>query len=223
MVSVRLLVVDDDPVYRRGVRAAVELDPELVVVGERKASDRAMLAEPGLRRDVDVVLIGSPRPSSHVPEIRALSAPCRARGDGAVPVLVASSDVSVCAVVRTVQAGARGYLTKETPGVDIVRAVHLLSTGGSVFGSAVFDRLRHGLSVVPQLPARMAFPALSVRETEVLALLAEGWDNRRISRNLVVTEKTVRNHVTRIFRKLEVCDRFAAMARAREAGIACER
>jgi DNA-binding NarL/FixJ family response regulator len=116
-------------------------------------------------------------------------------------------------------AGARGYLVKGADGERILHAVHAVAAGEAVFGSDVAGRLLGALTAPRYSARRGPFPTLTDREEELLTLIANGASNAEIARRLVVSDKTVRNHITNIFAKLGVSDRAQAIVRAREAGL----
>jgi DNA-binding NarL/FixJ family response regulator len=122
-------------------------------------------------------------------------------------------------LLAALQAGARGYMVKGAGADEILHAVRTVAAGGAVFGASVAARLAELLSAGPRQEAERLFPSLTSREVEVLGLIARGYDNRRIARELVLSEKTVRNHVTHVFDKLQVTSRAEAVARARDVGL----
>jgi DNA-binding NarL/FixJ family response regulator len=209
---IRVLIADDHPVFRGGLRALLATDPAVVVVGE--AATGVEVIALAAREHVDVVLM-----DLNMPEVDGVAATAQlVLADPSVAVLVLTmfdDDDSVFAAMR---AGARGYLLKGTNQADILRAVHAVATGGAVFGPAVAHRV---LEFFAHRSTRSAstFPQLSDREREVLDLLAQGDSNGRIATRLSISEKTVRNHVSNIFAKLAVADRAQAIVRAREAGL----
>lgn len=218
MSAVRVYVVDDHPVFRDGVRVALENVPDLEIAGESGAGEDALtaLAEPDVR--VDVVLM-----DLHLPGCSGVEATRRLhssrRGGPAPRVLVMSASVEDDAVVAALRAGAYGYLDKGASRAELLGAVRCVAGGGAVFSPAVAERLSRYFSALHTVPAGRAFPQLTQREREVLDLIARSYNNRRIARELVLSEKTVRNHISNIFTKLGVRDRIAAMLRAREAGL----
>ena len=137
----------------------------------------------------------------------------------ATRVLVMTMSADDDAVVGSMRAGARGYVVKGAGRADVLHAVRTVAAGGAVFSPAVADRLGGFFGSLGALPGRTAFPELTEREREVLDLVARGYDNRRIARELVLSDKTVRNHVSNVMTKLDVTDRAAAVVRARNAGL----
>jgi DNA-binding NarL/FixJ family response regulator len=127
-------------------------------------------------------------------------------------------DASVFAAMR---AGAKGYLLKDSGGEQVVHAIRAVASGEAVFGPGVAERIV-GFFSAPRPAEQRAFPELTEREEEILALVAEGRSNQEIARRLFVSVKTVRNHVSNILLKLQVADRTQAVIRAREAGMGRE-
>ena len=209
---IRVLIADDHPVFRSGLRALLGTDPAITVVGEAATGDDAVAM--AARERPDVVLM-----DLNMPELDGVAATGQlVQANPSVAVLVLTmfdDDDSVFAAMR---AGARGYLLKGTNQADIVRAVHAVAAGGAMFGPAVAQRVLVFFAQGSVHPAA-TFPQLSDREREVLNLLAQGDSNSRIGSRLSISEKTVRNHVSNIFAKLAVADRAQAIVRAREAGL----
>jgi DNA-binding NarL/FixJ family response regulator len=138
--------------------------------------------------------------------------------DTAVLVLTMSEDDD--SVFAALRAGARGYLLKEAPADEIVRAVRAVARGEAVFGARIADRVLSFFAAgLPQALAAVPFPSLTDREREVLDLVAQGCDNATIGRRLFLAPKTVRNHVSACLTKLQVASRAEAVAVARDAGL----
>lgn len=134
-------------------------------------------------------------------------------------VLVMSLEANDETVVTALRAGARGYLLKTAPLDELLLGILTVAAGGAVFSASIADRLAKYFSAIHELPSRVAFPELTSRELQILDLIARGYDNRRIARELVLAEKTVRNHVSNVFSKLQVVDRTMAAVRARDVGL----
>ncbi len=211
--AVKVLIVDDHPLFRAGLRAALESTPDIRVVAE---ADRAgPVPEALARHRPDVVVMDLALPdASGIEATRRLTA-C----DPGLPVLVLTMSDDDGSLLAALQAGARGYLVKGAGREEVLSAVRTVAAGGAVFGKDTATRIAALLAGERRRSAERLFPALTARESEVLDLVARGYDNRRIARELVVAEKTVRNHVTRIFEKLDVANRAEAVARARDAGL----
>ena len=122
-------------------------------------------------------------------------------------------------IVAALRAGARGYLTNIASGQHLIRAIQLVESGSAVFCEVVAQRIGSYLIPFQENPCSAAFPHLTDREREILHLIARGLNNRQISRQLVITDKTVRNHITQIFSKIQVSDRATAIIKARNAGV----
>jgi DNA-binding NarL/FixJ family response regulator len=210
---IRVLIADDHPVYRDGIVAAVSAIADAEVVGA--ASDGLEAVERALELEPDVVLMDLAMP--HLNGVEATQQILASLPDTAVVMLtMLEGDDSVTAAMR---AGARGYLVKGADRAEIASALESAARGQVVFGGNVADSV---LARIVQPPrgrgASTAFPQLTDRELEVLDLLGQGLGNRMIARRLVLSDKTVRNHVSTIVAKLGVADRDEAGELARTAG-----
>jgi len=209
---VRVLIADDHPIFRDGLRALLATDDSIQLVGE--AADGGDVQRMVEQLQPEIVLM-----DLHMPGVDGVAATreiVQRSPDVAVIVLTMfDDDDSVFAAMR---AGARGYLLKGTKQADLIRAVHLVASGGAMFGPAVAQRMIEYFSR-PRHSVVMPFPQLTDREHEILDLLAQGQPNPSIAARLAISEKTVRNHVSNIFTKLAVADRAQAVVRAREAGL----
>ena len=205
----RVVLADDHPMYRYGVAAVLATAAEIELVGE--ASDGAGLITLAERERPDVVLTDLAMPGTD-----GLSA-CRQllarRPDLGILVLTMHADDE--SLVAALRAGARGYLVKGADKAELIAAIRAVADGQAVYGAAVARRIA-GLFGAPG-PVAPAFPDLTPREREVLDLLAQGGRNSEIARQLGMTDKTVRNHVSAILMKLQVPDRTAAAIKARDA------
>lgn len=209
---IRVIVADDHPVYREGLVSALE-DRGIEVVWQ--ADDGQSAVEAACRIEPDVVLM-----DLSMPGMSGLEATERLRlerpGIHVLVVTMSEDDKSLFAALR---AGARGYLLKGARGADIARAVTTVASGEMVLGEGVAGRLVAALGDPAGRDGRAQFPQLTDREREVLALVARGYDNARIARSLVLSEKTVRNHVSLVLAKLPAATRAEAVAAARDAGL----
>ncbi|MFF4771521.1 response regulator transcription factor [Microtetraspora fusca] len=207
---IRVLLVDDHPLLRHGLRALLEQVGGAEVVGEAGDGDEAIALALSLAPDVVVMDLVMPGTSG----IEATRRLIDRRPDLGVLVLTMSEDdASVFAALR---AGARGYVLKGTGGSEFIAAVRSVARGEAVYGPAVARRIRRFMAGGP---ATGPFPELTQREREVLDLLASGRSNPEIARMLFLSQKTVKNHLTSIFAKLQVADRAQAVVRARRAGL----
>jgi DNA-binding NarL/FixJ family response regulator len=209
----RILLVDDHPLFRDGVRAALASADDLEVVGEAETVGEAVALAAELSPDVVLMDLGLPD-GSGIDATRAILAAAPA-----VRVLVMTMTSDDEAVVAAMRAGARGFVVKGSGRADLLRSVRSVADGQAVFGPDVADRLTAYFSSLASVPGRDAFPQLTEREREVLELMARGFDNRRIARELFLSDKTVRNHVSNVMAKLEAEDRAEAVLRARNAGL----
>lgn len=208
--DITVIIADDHHIFRDGLRALLETEPGLSVIGEATTGREAVAVVTHQQPDVVVMDL-------HMPDLDGVSATREIiRLSPHVAVLVLTmfdDDDSVFAAMR---AGARGYLLKGAHQSEVVRAVHTVGTGGAVFGPSVAQRV---VRYFERPPLSKAFPQLTERELEILDLVAGGVSNTAIASRLVIAEKTVRNHVSNIFTKLAVADRAQAIIRARDAGM----
>ncbi|MFI6504777.1 response regulator [Nonomuraea typhae] len=218
-MSIRVFLVDDHPVFRAGLRFALESADGLEVVGEAASGEEAVGALRLLDPPADVVVMDLQMPGGSGIEATRLIRAQTADDDTAPQVLILSVAEDDHSVVTALRAGAHGFLVKLASRQELIRAIHVVAEGGAVFGQSVAARLEGYFSALHVLPSRAAFPELTERERQILDLLARGYNNRKIARDLVLAEKTVRNHITQIYMKLGVNDRMAAAVRARDAGL----
>lgn len=208
----RVLVCDDHPVFRQGLTTAIESDGDLEVVGEAESGDDAV--EQALALQPDVVVMDVQMPGRNgIEATRDIVA--ETPHIGVLVLTMFEDDDSVFAAMR---AGARGYLLKGADHDEIVRAIGAVASGEAIFGPAIATRLMAYFAAAPHGPAQ-AFPELTPRERDVLELIAKGRGNAAIADELVLSQKTVRNHVSNVFTKLQVMDRAQAIVKAREAGL----
>ncbi|HYC06802.1 MAG TPA: response regulator transcription factor [Candidatus Binatia bacterium] len=206
MSPIRVLIVDDHPVVRDGLRGMLAGDPDLDVVGEAADGAEALAVVPTLRPDVILMDLRMPGMGG----VAAIRAPAERGLPGHVLVLTTYDSDSD--VVPALEAGATGYLLKDSPRAELVRAIHAASRGEAVLAPSVATRLVHQL----RTPAQ---DTLSERELEVLTLISQGETNRGAAARLFISEATVKTHLLHIFAKLDVNDRAAAVATAYERGL----
>jgi DNA-binding NarL/FixJ family response regulator len=212
MEPIRVLIADDHPLFRDGVRTLLQSVPETEVVGDASTGEEAMTQAAALQPDVILMDLHMPGQNG----IEATRAILRVSPHIGILVLTMfEEDDSVFAAMR---AGARGYLLKGADQAEILRAIHAVSHGEAIFSPAIAERLTQYFAALGQAPLSPVFPDLTDREREVLGLIAQGHSNGEIASRLVLSQKTVRNHVSNIFSKLQVADRAQAIIRAREAG-----
>ncbi|MCW2838456.1 MAG: LuxR family transcriptional regulator [Marmoricola sp.] len=215
-MALRILLADDHPVVRTGLRTLIETIDDLEVVGEAADGEEAVHEALALRPDVvlmDVRMEG-------VDGVEATRRIRVAIPETAVLMLTMYDDDAT--VFTAMQAGARGYLLKGAGQDEIVNAVRAVAAGQAIFGPAVAARMLAFFSSPPPAP-ESPFPTLTERERTILDLLAGGRRTATIAAQLYLSPKTVSNHLTSIFAKLEVADRAAAIIRAREGGLGRDR
>ena len=209
---VRVLVADDHPVVRAGLRALLSAEPGLAVVAEAGSGEETVLM--ARQHQPDVVLMDLRMPGAGgLAAIRQLSA-----DQPGVRVVVLTTYDSDADILPAVEAGAAGYLLKDTPRDTLVGAIFAAARGETVLAPSVAGRLVNRLRAAPpEAPA--ARETLSARETEVLILAGRGLTNAQIGRELFVSEATVKTHLLRAYAKLGVSGRTAAVTRAMELGL----
>jgi DNA-binding NarL/FixJ family response regulator len=206
---VRTLIADDHPIFRGGLRTLLAADELVEVVGEAVNGSEAVAMAEELQPDVVVMDL-------QMPELNGIEATrqivSRSPHVGVLVLTMFEDDDSVFAAMR---AGARGYLLKGSEQDELLRAIRAVAAGEAIFAPAIAARLIGYFST----NRANAFPQLTEREQEVLELIARGRNNQAIAEHLVLSLKTVRNHVSSIFNKLQVADRAEAIVKAREAGL----
>jgi DNA-binding NarL/FixJ family response regulator len=207
-----VVIADDHPMIRQGLRLTLDQLPGIQVIGEATTGRQAVELAESLQPDVLIMDLNMPD-GNGIDATRALT-----QSSPHVKVLILTMFDDDASVFQAMRAGARGYLLKGAGEQEIDRAIRGVADGEAIFGPAVAQRVLDFLSgTAPRQPA--AFPELSEREREVLSLLAEGRSNPDIARRLYLSPKTVRNHVSNIFTKLQVADRAQAIIKARDAGL----
>jgi DNA-binding NarL/FixJ family response regulator len=208
---VRVLLVDDHPMFRDGLRLALGSVAGIEVVAE--ADSGASGIAQAAQHQPDVVIM-----DVNMPDLNGIEATRRIVAESPhIGVLVLTMFDEDESVFQAMRAGARGYLLKGADQEDIVRAVQAVARGDAIFGPALARRLIGYFASGRQ--AAVPFAELTDREREVLELVARGRNNTEIARELFISGKTVRNHVSNVFAKLQVTDRAQAIVRAREAGL----
>ncbi|HEY7127499.1 MAG TPA: response regulator transcription factor [Ktedonobacterales bacterium] len=213
MEHIRLVIADDHIFYRQGVRAMLGGIPELEVIGEAATGDEAVAQAAALQPEVILMDLKMPGTNGIEATRRILATSPHIK---ILVVTMFEEDDSVFAAMR---AGARGYVLKDADQDELVRAVTAISRGEAMFSPAIAERLIHYFAALPPTASALAFPDLTSREREILHLIAQGESNAAIAQRLVLSLKTVQNHVSNIFSKLQVADRAQAIVRAREAGL----
>ncbi|HEX4864428.1 MAG TPA: response regulator transcription factor [Acidimicrobiales bacterium] len=207
----RVLIADDHPIVREGLRAVLMTLPEFDLVGAAATGTEAVALAQATSPDVVIMDLRMPG----LDGIQAIRQILSGSPRTAVLVLTMYEDDDL--VAGAVDAGARGYLLKGASHGDIARALSSIVQGEAVFGAGVADHILGRLT--GRVPSPKPFPQLTARELEVLTLLAEGGGTQEIARKLYLAPKTVRNHIANILAKLEIPDRAQAIAAARRAGL----
>jgi len=208
----RVVIADDHPLVRSGLRTILAAADGIDVVGDASTGAEAITAARTLTPDVIVMDLQMPD-TDGIEATRQIVA-----ADPGIAVLVLTMFEDDTSVFSAMRAGALGYLLKGAEQEEIVRAIHAAAHGGAIFGPAIAHRLIDFFAH-PQTSSTLAFPELTDREREVLELIASGQPNGAIGRALFISPKTVANHVSNIFAKLQVADRSEAIVRARQAGL----
>jgi DNA-binding NarL/FixJ family response regulator len=218
MDAIRLLIVDDHALFREGLRALFSAIGDIELVGEAISGQEADRLVEELQPDVILMDIDMPVMSG-VDATRSIL--CKSPSTGIVMVTMLEDDASIFSAMR---AGARGYVLKGAQPDELLQTIRAVASGQVLFGPAIANRMMRFFNeqtarFKASLPEE-AFPELTRRELEVLELIARGDKNREIAEKLVISDKTVRNHITNIFSKLQVADRAQAIIKARDAGLA---
>jgi DNA-binding NarL/FixJ family response regulator len=211
--SLRILIADDHPLFRKGMRTLLESLPDMEVVGEAATGDEAVERANALQPDVVLMDLQMPA-GGGLTATRQI-----AKTSPHIRILVVTlfeDDDSIFAALR---AGARGYMLKDSDEEEMLRAIRAVGDGEAIFSPAIAIRLRDYFASSRRVIPEEVFPELTEREREILDRIARGETNHQIADQLSIALKTVRNHVSNIFSKLQVADRAQAVIRAREAGM----
>lgn len=212
MTQVNVLIADDHPLFRKGMRTLLDSMPETAVVGEATTGHEAV--DLALKLNPDIILMDLKMPGGG--GLSAISRLSQKMPDARILVVTLFEDDE--SVFTALKAGARGYVLKDADEDEMMRAILAVAQGEAIFSPAIASRLMDYFAATKISPHAEAFPDLTDREREILALIARGRSNAEIADELTISLKTVRNHASNIFNKLQVADRTQAAIRAREAG-----
>lgn len=213
--AIRVLVVEDHPLFRQAVVATLGAEPDIQVVADVGGGADAVVAAASMQPTVVVLDLG-------LPDIGGIEVAAQLRdvapAAGVLIMTSADDDAAVYAALRT---GARGYLLKSAGAEEIVEAVRSIARGNGVFAGSVVDRIARHVATVGRstAAAAAAFPHLTPREREVLDLVAQGRSDTWIADHFVLSLKTVRNHVSNVLAKVGASSRAEAVAMARDKGL----
>ncbi len=211
--SLRVLVADDHPFFRDGLRSLLTSSPDTELVGEASTGEEAISLASELQPDVVLMDI-------QMPGISGIEATRKIVQESPhVRILVVTMFEDDGTIFRAMRAGARGYLLKGANYAEMLRAIKAVGNGEAIFSPGIATRLTNFFADIRPASSPQVFPELSDREREVLDLIAQGHNNPEIAKRLYLSPKTVRNHVSNILSKLQVADRTQAIIRAREAGL----
>jgi DNA-binding NarL/FixJ family response regulator len=213
MKPLNILIADDHPLFRKGMTALLESMPGIQVVGEAASGREAVELAASLKPDVVLMDL-------QMPDGNGLSATreiTRAQPDIRILVITLFEDDD--SIFAALKAGARGYILKDADEDEMMRAIRSAGEGEAIFSPPVAARLIDFFIENSHHEPAAAFPELTDREREILSLIARGDTNAAIAARLFLSIKTVRNHVSNIYSKLQVADRAQAVIRARDAGL----
>ncbi|MBX9360603.1 response regulator [Streptomyces massasporeus] len=203
---IRVFLLDDHEVVRRGLADLLDSEPDIAVVGDAENVEHALARGPALRPDVAVLDVRLPD-GDGITVCREL----RNRMPGLACLMLTSFDDEE-ALLDAIMAGASGYVLKQIKGSDLISAVRTVASGKSMLDPETTARLMHSLRAVPSEKTAVApeLASLSPREREILVLIGDGLTNREIGKKLYLSEKTVKNHISRLLAKLGVQRRVQA-------------
>jgi DNA-binding NarL/FixJ family response regulator len=213
MEPLRVLIADDHLLFRDGLRALIDSAPLMKLVGEATNGEEAVRLCASLQPDVVVMDISMPGLGG-IEATRQI-----VQANPHISILIVTMFEEDHLVFAAMRAGARGYILKGANHAEVTRAIQAVGNHEAIFSPTIAMRLMEYFATMRPATPSPVFPELSEREREILALIAQGYKNADIATSLVLSEKTIRNHVSNILSKLQVSDRTQAIIRAREAGL----
>ena len=214
MDRLRILIADDHPLFRKGMRTLLTATSDIEVVGEATTGQEAIEFAETLQPDVILMDL-------QMPGINGIEATRQVLHNSPhIRILVVTLFEDDASVFTALRAGARGYILKDAQEEEIVRAIRAVGSGEAIFSPAIATRLIDFFATQRSGVPKEIFPTLTEREREILQLIARGSTNSDIAKQLGLSVKTVNNYVSNIFSKLQVVDRAQAIIRARDAGLA---
>jgi DNA-binding NarL/FixJ family response regulator len=212
--TLRILIAEDHPLFRKGVISLLSSEPGFEVIGEATTGEEAVVRAADLQPDVVLMDL-------QMPEVNGIEATRRIlQQSPSVRILVVTLFEDDDSVFMALRAGARGYVLKDSDEEEMLASIRAVGRGEAIFSPPIATRVLAFFAASPEggVPPQ-AFPTLTDREREILHLIAQGHPNPSIARQLSLSTKTVGNYVSNIFTKLQVADRPQAIIRAREAGL----
>jgi DNA-binding NarL/FixJ family response regulator len=209
---IRILIADDHPVFRFGLRALLESQPDMLVLAEAESGEDSVEMAQSLQPDIVLMDV-------NMPGLNGIEATRRITAEAPSIAILIITMFDDDTIFTAMQAGARGYLIKGAQGEETLRAIRAVANGGVIFSSGVAKQMMAYFARGMKTAVDVPFPDLTPREREILELLAQGLTNAAIAEGLVLSPKTIRNQVSNIFSKLQVATRSEAIIKAREAGL----
>lgn len=210
MNPIRILIADDHEIFRDGLRTLFDAATDIELVGQAKNQAEVCAMAEVLSPDIILMDIHMP-PGSGIDAMEEILA-----HNPAIHIIMFTMFEDDQSVFTAMRLGAKGYLLKGGRSDDLLGTIRIVAAGGAVFSPAIAQRMTSFFDQLHSTPKKSTFPELSERENEVLALLTKNFSNAQIAAKLVISDKTVRNHVSNILRKLQVANRVQAAAKARE-------
>ncbi|MDQ2903697.1 MAG: response regulator transcription factor [Chloroflexota bacterium] len=209
----RVLIADDHPLFRSGMRSLLVADLANEVIGEATTGEEAVALASSLQPDIILMDL-------HMPGMGGIEATRRVlHSNPHIRILIVTMYEDDHSVFTAMRAGARGYLLKGASPDEVLRAIAAVGSGEAIFSPSIATRLIDFFAHLQPTALPQSLPELTEREHDILTLIAQGQSNPAIAKHLALSPKTVSNYVSTIFSKLQVADRAQAMLRARQAGL----